>query len=402
LTAGLEKIVREVEVETLGCAVVWGLLAAYPFGGMTWQVIHYLVGLRRLGFDVWYVEDSDRYLISASTFERTHAYASNVKFLSKFMKRLGMEDRWVFRPPCRDECIGARDAAGLLQLYREAAAVFNLCGAQELLPTHEEISCRVYVETDPIENQVRVAEGDPDVIETLDAHDILFTYGENLGTASCPVPLSGYEWHPTRPPVCVDLWETSATPRNNAPFTTIAKWKHEGKDTTWKDEVWRWSKDVEFRKFIDVATDSPFPLEIAVSSISEGDVEDLRRSGWGVVPSASVKDPDVYREYIQSSGGEFSVAKQQYVKPRSGWFSDRTVSYLAAGRPAVLQDTGFPEHIPTGEGVFAFSTKEEALEGLDAIASDYRRHSRAARQIAREEFGADRVLRDMMVTIGLL
>jgi hypothetical protein len=182
-------------------------------------------------------------------------------------------------------------------------------------------------------------------------------------------------------------------------LSTVANWKHTGKDVVWLGETWHWSKDTEFRRFLDLPSRSPLPLELALGSIGEGDVELVTANGWHVVESIS--EPDEYRSYIQRSAGEFTVAKEQYVRPRSGWFSDRSACYLAAGRPVVTQDTGFGSFVPTGEGLFAYSTLDEAAAAIEAIAGDYERHSAAASEIAREYFDASRVLGRMLDEIGL-
>lgn len=378
-----------------GRVVVWGLLAAYPFGGMTWQVLHYLAGLRRLGFDAWYVEDSDRYLLSAQDFSRTGECDANVEFLARHMEAIGLGQRWVFRQPHSRTVYGALDFAGLQQLYADAEAVFNLCGAQELLPWHDAIRCLVYVQTDPVHDQVRVANGDQEKIAELDRYRHLFTYGENLGEPDCLVPIERYQWHKTRPPVCVDWWE-GPPPADDAPLTSVLKWQHEAKDVLWRGTTWHWSKHLEFQRFVSVAEAAAMPLELAISAVPPGDLKELHARGWRTRPSSSVADPAAYREYIRGSLGEFTAAKEQYVAPRSGWFSDRSVCYLASGRPVITQETAFSKYVPVGEGLFAFETVEAARAAIGAVAADYARHSSRAGEIARAYFGAERVLEDMM------
>jgi len=385
---------------TRGRLIVWGLLGSYPFGGMTWQVLHYVAGFRHLGYDVWYVEDSDRYLLNANDFSRTSDVRTNVEFLARHMKAIGLEDRWVFRPP-RDAAAtcGALDFEGLRRLYRDADAVINLCGAQELLPWHDAVRCLVYVQTDPVSDQVAVASGDERKTSELRAYDHLFTYGENLGEADCRVPADGFTWHKTRPPVCVDWWEDAPPLLGGAALTSVLKWQHEAKDVQWQGETWHWSKHREFRRFLAVGERSSLPLELAISSVPGRDLGELRDHGWRTRPSASVSDPGAYRDYIRSSIGEFTASKEQYVVPRSGWFSDRSVCYLASGRPVITQETGFSKYIPTGEGLLAFSTVEEAAAAIEAVSGDYALQSRRANEIARAYFGADRVLRDMVELI---
>ena len=397
------KLSRAYPPATRGTVVLWGLMGSYPFGGMTWQVLHHLVGFRRLGFDVWYVEDSDRYVYSANDYGKTADYEANVDYIARYMDRLDLGQRWIFRAPHSYEtCRGARDMDGLARLYGEADAVFNLCGAQELLPHHSRIRCLVYLQTDPVADQVAVANGDEAKIQELDAYHHRFTYGANLNAADCLVPVERHSWLTTAPPVCVDWWETDGPPPAGAALTTIAKWRHTAKDVVWQDEPWHWSKHHEFLRFMNVASRSPLPLELAVSSISEEEIGELNRHGWRTIPSATFKDPDDYFAYIRRSLGEFTVAKEQYVRPRSGWFSDRSVCYLAAGRPVIMQETGFSRYLPTGEGLFSFSTEEEALDAIEAVHADYRRHSAAARRIAREFFDAERVIGDLLRRVGLL
>lgn len=384
--------------------ILWGMLGSLPFGGMVWQVYHYLIALRRLGFDVWYVEDSDRYVYDPVIQSPTTDFSPNVALLGEYMRRIGMSDRWIFRPPgVNGKVLGATDYDGLLELYENAEAAINLCGAQEPLEVHQRIRCRIYLETDPVESQVAVAKGHQSTIDCLDAHDVHFTYGENLGAADCLVPIGRYDWRPTRPPVCVDLWSSpSRVPCTE--LTTIANWshnEHDGKDVIWGSHVWRWRKREAFLKFVDVPLKSSLPIEIAIG-VRGADLSLLQGNGWLTRSPSTLNDPEVYREYIQSSLGEFTVAKDQYVSPRSGWFSDRSVCYLASGRPVVTQETGFSKYISTGSGLFAFSDQEEALDAIRSIKNDYARHSCAAIEVAREYFDAEKVVGKMLSSAGIL
>ena len=385
-----------------GKIIIWSLLATFPFGGMTWHRLHWLVGLRRLGFDVWYVEDSDRPVHDPQTFWPSQAYAANVAYLSEQMKKVGLADRWVFRPPgITDHCLGATDAAGLKRLYKEADVVINLSGAQEWRPDLAVIRCLVYIQTDPVGDQVRVAKGDQQLIGVLDQYDHLFTYGGNIGSPDCLVPLERYAWRPMRPPVCLDWWANSSQPSSGSALTTIGNWKNNGKDIVWQGETYYWSKHHEFLRFINLPARSRLPLELATISILDEEKTRMQHHGWRIVPSADLAEPLSYRNYILSSLGEFTVAKDQNIRLRSGWFSDRSTCYLAAGRPVITQDTGFGNILPTGEGLFAFSSEEEALAAIDAIARDFERHSAAAVSIAREYFDASKVLGDVLHGIGM-
>ncbi|NEP35290.1 MULTISPECIES: hypothetical protein [Moorena] len=386
---------------TAGKIIVWGLLASYPFGGMTWQVLHYLAGLRRLGFDVWYVEDSDSPLQDPKTLWHTPNYTENVKYLSLYMNSLGMGERWIFRPPSEQNvCLGAADSDGLQRLYREADAVINLCGAHYLRPEHSEINCLIYLQTDPFVDQVRVAQNESWLIGQLDSYNHLFTYGYNLGKDDCLVPVERYQWHPTRPPVCIDWWSNVSSLEVDAKLTTISTWKNLKKDIVWQNENYSWRKDSEFRRFIDLPLHSHFPIELALEGISESEAAKMRHYGWQIISARNLTNPSTYRQYICSSLGEFTVTKEQYVRPRTGWFSDRSVCYLAAGRPVITQETGFSKFLPTGKGLFAFQTMEDILKAMDSIKSDYEGNCRAARDIATEYFAAEKVISRLMENAG--
>lgn len=388
---------------TRGKVVVWGYLGSYPFGGMTWQVLHYLAGLRALGFDVWYVEDTDAEVRDPKTLWNTSDYRPNVDYLDRQMRSIGLEDRWIFRPPgVRDFCLGAADIDGLKALYRESAAVMNLCGSHELRDEHEAIDCLVYVETDPVPKQVAVASGDEKTIADLKRYSHLFTYGENLGAEDCRVPMTLLEWQRTRPPVIVDWWQSGDNRESEPAFNTITSWSKSWNDICWNDEVWRWSKHLEFRKVESLPELITEPIELAVVGMDDEEAARFRSRGWRLSSASDLSDPDAYRDYICCSRGEFTVAKEQYVVPVTGWFSDRSVCYLAAGRPVITQETGFSKYVSSGLGLLPFRSVTDAAEAIGEVASDYSRHCRAARDVANDHFAADGVLREMMSTIGLL
>ena len=396
------QLKRDYPPPSRGRMVVWGLMANSPFGGMIWQAYHYLVPLRKLGFDVWYVEDTDEYSFDPVSYMPTWNPESNVRLLAKFMERIGLPDRWFVRKPNQEECFGAKDYSDLIKLYREADAAINLCGAQEPRESHEVIRCRIYLETDPVKNQVAVASGDQSCTEMLAQFDHLFTYGENLGGDDCRVPIERFQWKTTRPPVCTEWWATNRPPAAGSALTSVANWKHQGKDVVWRGETWRWSKHNEFLKFIGLPRHVKLPMELSVGAISQEDSQRLLNNGWRIRPSDRLADPKAYRQYIRESMGELTVAKEQYVKPRSGWFSDRSVCYLAAGRPVIMQDTGFGNSLPTGKGLFSFSTQDEALAAVEEVARDYATHSAGAFEIAKEYFEAERVVGDICRKVGLL
>src|SRR5262245_49079069 len=248
--------------------------------------------------------------------------------------------------------------------------------------------------------QVKVAQGDAGAIEQLAMHDTHFSFGENLGAPDCDTPIERFNWLPTRQPVAMELWQDGA-PVGGATYTTITTWHNKGKNLEWRGDTWYWTKDREFKKFLHLPQRRKVSVEIA-TSVDEKVQSLLRDYGWKQTGSVEIsRDADVYRKYIQQSRGEFTVARDQYVRPNTGWFSDRTACYLAAGRPVITQETGFSKFIPCGRGLFGFRSMEEILVALDSIESDYAGHCRAAAEIAREYFAAERVLGSLMERAGL-
>jgi hypothetical protein len=208
-----------------------------------------------------------------------------------------------------------------------------------------------------------------------------------------------FDWLPTRQPVVVDLWDNSS--ENGGTYNTITTWHNKGKNITYRGDTYYWTKDREFMKFLDVPRHRHVPFELAAGV--DPSVEGLlRQHGWRHVHSLEIsRNTDRYRAYILDARGEFTVARDQYVRPRTGWFSDRSACYLAAGRPVITQDTGFGKFLPTGAGLFAFNTTDDVLAAVDAIESDYARNCSAARDIAVEYFAAEKVVASLLARAGL-
>jgi hypothetical protein len=387
---------------TRGPVVVFGIAFLYPLAGVTWQFLHYLVGLRRLGFDPYYVEDSSRWVYDPALGDFTPDPARNIAAVLPALQAHGFGDRWACRVHALDgRCYGLPESR-LRALYRDAVAMLNVTGAQEVREEHLGGARRLYVETDPVASQLGVAEGDPKTIEQLAAHDVLFTYGENLGRPDCGVPIERFTWQPTRQPVVLDFWPP-APPTEHAPYTTIATWRHQN-DRVFRGETYYWSKEREFLKVLDLPRRCPAPIELALDITPDAPQTEplLREHGWRVVPAADVsRDVMVYRDYVRASRGEFTVAKDQNIRLRSGWFSDRSACYLAAGRPVVTQETGFSSILPTGRGLFGWLDEGEIVAAVDAIERDYAGNCRAAREIAAEYFAAETVLGSLMERAGL-
>lgn len=383
-----------------GKVIVFGIIFWYPLAGVTYQFLHYLIGLRKLGYDVYYVEDSGRWIYDAMKFDFSPDASGNVASVAPVLEAHGFAGRWAFRGNYPGgQCYGMSEGE-ILQLYRDADAFLNVTASQELRDEHMAIPRRIYVESDPFAVQIKVAQGDEPTLAALDAHDIHFSFGENLGAPDCMVPVGRYRWLPTRQPVVMELWENPFPPDPAAPYTTITTWHNKGKSIVYQGEKYYWTKDREFVRFIDLPGRRPVPFELAVV-VDEETERLLRGNGWSLVHSLPIsKDVNAYREYIQRSRGEFTVAKDQVVRPVTGWFSDRSACFLAAGRPVITHETGFSKFLPTGKGLFGFLTMEDILAAVDVIESDYPAACGAAREVAAEYFAAEKVLGSLMERAG--
>ncbi len=384
-----------------GKLVILHLAIRYPFAGVVWQLLHHLVGFRRLGFEVYYLEDNWAYVYDPLQQSPVPDAGPNLKLVGDTLQRFGFADRWGFLDPATGDYLGM-SAARCRELLKDADAVINLCIATK--PREEHRSCRrlVYLETDPGPFQVSLSRGDADALETARYHHDFFTYAYNLGASDCVLPASNLRWHRTRPPVLLDLWHTGVGPAEPALFTTVGTWTNRGKDVEIDGEKYWWSKHLNFRQVLDVARRADQPIELATDLDSGPDYERALAGGFTIRPVIPMSlDLEGYREYISASRGEFTPSKDLYVRTRSGWFSDRTATYLAAGRPVVTQYTGFEKYIPTGAGLLGFNDAAEAVDALRRINADYPRHAKAARELAEEYFDAGKLLEEMAGTMGL-
>jgi hypothetical protein len=390
--------------------VVLGMMGEMPFAGLAWQVLHYLEGFRRLGHDVYYVEDTgSEWPYDPEQDTLTDDYRYTVDYINRVMTWCGLPDRWAYRAAAQDGRTYGLSESQLSHLFRRADALVNVGGGTVLRDEHLRVPVRVYLETDPVLPQIAVAQGQQYVIDLLSAHTHHFTYAENLGAPDCSIPLGPFDYHPTRQPIVLDWWAPAELPSNggrkpsaDCRFTTVANWQQSDKDVEWNGEIYTWSKHQEFLKFIDLPRRTEQPLELALASADVETIRLLRAHGWRVVDSLALsKDLLPYRSYVRSSRGEFTVVKPQYFLPRGGSFSDRSACYLAAGRPVVTQDTGFGKILPTGRGLFAFQTMEDIVVAMETIESDYEKHRREAWQIAREYFAAEKVLGSLIEQAGL-
>jgi hypothetical protein len=390
----------EAVVRTRGRIVLLHFVGQMPLAGIAWQAINHLAGLEKLGYEAWYVEDHGANPYDPRINSVAMACDYNLGYLRRAMERHGLGGRWAYWDAINDRYHGL-SRERVHALYGETDAVINLCGATRLREEHMAAPVRIMIDTDPVYEQIKYAKADPAARAYVGAHTHFFTYGANLGTPACAVPLSGVDWRPTRPPVDLDLWPAEAG--EPACFSTIATWENQGKNIDFEGESYVWSKHTNFLRFLDLPRQRRETcFEMAMLPPDEDVRTQVEGAGWHLADPRPVSaDIDAYRRFIAGSRGEFTVAKDIYVRPNSGWFSDRAVCYLASGRPVVTMRTGFDTYCPTGQGVFDYASREEALAAIDAIAADYRRHARAAREVASACFAAPQVLGELLAQAGL-
>lgn len=384
--------------------IVLGFMGGCPVAGVIWQHLHYIVGLQRLGYEVWYVEDGSRYPYDPEAFTITEDFSYAARMLERLSQEYGFSERWCFCARYGDEPRTAGlSLSALTNLYRECEAALNVCGSHDLNDDLRAVPCLIYVESDPGLEQIKIDHGEVATRDYLAAHDVLFTFGEAVGTERFPVPLHGLKWLPTRQPVVTDFWRTDAPPLPGSIYTSICNWSTSGKkDVEWRGSHYLWSKSLEFLKFVEAPRACREIFELATEIKDLAEKEQFLKQSWRLLPPHELSSSwDDYRRYIRSSKGEFTVAKDQYTRLHTGWFSDRSACYLAAGRPVITQETGFTQFYGGEEGLLAFSTLEDIVAAVTSVRGDYARHAVAAGEIAREFFEAEKVLASLLERAGV-
>lgn len=360
-------------------------------GGNAWVILSWMMGLRRLGFDVYFVEQIERENCLDGDGNPT-AFEScvNLDYFRKVVEPFGLLNRSALIYEGGERVAGV-GYAELLEAAGEAVLLVNITGHLTLEPLMRRLKRKAYVDLDPGFTQFWHAQGN--AAARLADHDFHFTVGENIGRDFCSVPAGEIRWRPTRQAVVLDEWPVSREIEREG-FTTVASWRgaygrvvHGGRSFGLKVH--------EFRKFFEMParTGERYEIALDIHADETGDLQALRRHGWHITdPKTVVPDAASFRRYVQTSGAEFSVAQGIYVETSSGWFSDRTARYLASGKPALVQDTGFSRNYTVGEGLLAFSNLYEAVQGAERIRRDYEEHCAAARRIAEEYFDSDKVL----------
>lgn len=368
--------------------VVAGYVAQFPVAGLFWHHVSYVLAFRDLGHEVWFLEDAgdEPWGWDLDGHRLDLECRAGVRYLEREMRDLGLQGKWVFRhlPSGRHDGL---DEATTLDILAEADVLVNVSCTTQMRPEYLRVPHRLAIDTDPVYTQIRVREGP--LAHVVENHTRLFTYGRP------PLPAQQHEWVPTRQPVVARFWPVTS-PAADAPFATIGQWRSEWA-VSWNGESYQ-GKDATFQPYLDLPSRSTARFRVALGGRDEGLGADLLgRHGWEIADSiAASRSSAAYRAFIAASAGEFSVAKHGYVAPRSGWFSERTCCFLVSGRPAVVQDTGFSEWLPTGSGLLAFSTPDEARAAVEQVLSDPRHHAQAARALVVEHFDGARVCAELL------
>ena len=373
--------------------VVCGYAIRHPVAGNMLAFFHYLLGFSQLGHQVLYLEESGW---SQSCYDPvSQIYSDNpvvgIQSWQNLLARFGVKAKVGFINRETGQTYGLTWSE-IEQILTEADLLLNIGGVC-WLPEFKLCQQRVLIDMDPFFTQVGKF-----ATEGLEDYQTLFSYGVNIGQPACSIPTNGRDWLSTVPPVVPEIW-TSKTTMNIAyfdraeadtPLTTIANWNAYG-SITYKDKTYGQKRE-EFLGLLNLPQRTALPLELALAGIKVQERKQLELAGWHIRDSHFSKDFAQYQAYIDQSKGEFTVAKQAYVATRSGWFSDRSVCYLATGHPVVLQDTGFSDWLPTGRGILAFSGLEDALDCIKSVHANYLTHCHAAKEIAEEIFSYKVVL----------
>ena len=371
--------------------IVSGSLAQRPcHGGHAWVFLQYLLGFKRLGWDVLFLDRLDETMCDQT--EQLH----RVRHLAQVMEEHGLGDAWSVDA---GKNIHGLSRAAVLEKARESPLLINVMGFlrdPEILALP---SCRAFLDIDPGFGQMWKELGLADIFQ---GHDAFATIGENIGKPDCTIPTCGLEWIASSQPIVLEHWPVQHDGGAGA-FTSIASWRGLFGPIEYLGKTYG-LRVHEFRQFAQLPSlsRSRFDIALDIDSAEENDIALLRRNGWHLIdPRAVAGDPSSYRRFIQDSKAEFMIAKNMYVETRGGWFSDRSICYLASGKPVLAQKTGFTQNYPTGKGLIAFSSLDEAKTGVDEICGNYVQHSKAAREIADEYFDSDKVLTRLLKRLGV-
>lgn len=378
--------------------MIGGAIAQHPLGGAgnTWAFLQYVLGFQRLGYETYYVEHIDaQRCIDEEWRAATFRKSANARHFRSIMDRFELSDHAALLEWEGPAHIGLAHRE-IEQLARDTDVFINLSGRFHLAGILQAARRRVYVDLDP--GFVQIWQQQYGVDMNLGGHDAYVTVGLNLGAPDCPLPTCGIRWHTTVPPVVLDEWHT--TRAAGSAYSTIADWR--GYSPVEWHGIWYGQKADEFIKILDLPRRVRVPLQLCLAiHPDEADRTRLLDHGWQLVsPRIHAATVDAYRDYVIESRGEFTVVKHGYAAGRTGWFSDRSACYLAAGRPVIVQSTGVEAYLPTGEGLLTFTDLDDAVAAIEQVERDYARHAAAAAALARTYLDSDRVLTRLIELAG--
>jgi len=369
-------------------------------GGHTWVFLQYLLGFRKLGWDVVFLDRLEPDMrIGPGAADDSLEDSLNVRYFRDVMTRFGFGRCYALLCHGGTRTIGL-SRAEILERVSASAALINVMGFLNDAEIFAAARKRIFLDIDPGFGQMWQALG---LHDAFSAHDAFVTIAERIGESDCSIPTCGLPWITTRQPIVLDEWAAAPPVDGNAPITSVATWRGAYGPIEYGGATYG-LRAHEFRKFASLPelAHRRFEVALEIGQADGKDVELLRGHGWSLVePEVAAGDPWRYRDYIRSSAAELMIAKGMYVRSRSGWFSDRSICYLASGRPVLAQDTGFSDTLPTGEGLIAFSTVEEAAAGIETIERDPAGHARAARRLAESSFDSSMVLNTLVRRLEL-
>ena len=379
--------------------MVAGSIESHPLAGAgnTWAFLQYVLGFRRLGFETYYVEQLDpRDCIDDNEIRASFSASANVRHFRALMEKFNLLEQASLLDSAGTGHVGL-SRAEVEALARDVDLLVNISGRLNFVSILGAVRRRMYVDMDP--GYTQLWQEQYGVNMNLRGHDVYVTVGLNLAKPDCPVPTCGIRWEKTLPPVVLEEWQTTLPPGKN--YSTVADWRG-FEPVEWRG-VWYGQKADGFKNIIGLPRRVPVPLELCLFiHPDERDRVELETQGWRLVsPTVHAATTDAYRDYVTGSRGEFTAVKQGYAIGRTGWFSDRSACYLAAGRPVVMQDTGIGACLPTGSGLLTFTDIEGAAAALDQVESAYDKHAAAAVAFAREFLDSDRVLNRLAWLAGI-
>ncbi|TMP98853.1 MAG: glycosyltransferase family 1 protein [Verrucomicrobia bacterium] len=369
-----------------------GTIGRSGLGGQAWASLQYLLGFRALGHEVFYLEDCGdcSWVYNWDKEEWTFELEYPAAYVRECLEPFGLGDRWIYRT-------NGGSAGAPLEEFLAFCAEADLL-VMRAVPLwvwrreYDRPRRRIFLDVDPGFTQISIANGDKGLAEGIARCERRFTLGQRVGASDCPIPLVGGPWLKTLPPVFLPEWQFVEIAASH--FTSLMRWQG-FREATYLGVSYG-QRDKEFPDVLDLPRLTPQKFCIAQMGI---DPDLLKSHGWEVAPGEIVsRTPGTYRAFIQNSRAEFSVPKNGYVRMRGGWFSDRSVCYLATGRPVLIKDTGLTDWLPVGEGLLTFEDQDGAAAGVNRINQAYERHRRAARRLAENVFSTDRVLPALLGT----